>query len=50
MSLTNFPNGISVLGMPMIGNGPIFSTGDFYFVDSVNGSDTNDGKDKDRAT
>jgi len=49
MSLTNFPNGISVLGMPMIGNGPIFSTGDFYFVDSVNGSDTNDGKDKDRA-
>lgn len=49
MTLTNFPNGISSFGMPVIGSGPVFTTGDIYFVDSVNGSDDNDGKDKDRA-
>jgi len=49
MTLTNFPNGISSFGMPVMGSGAVFTTGDFYFVDSVNGSDDNDGKAKDRA-
>ena len=49
MSTTNFPGGISVSGVPVLGSGDIFTTGDVYFVSSGSGSDTNDGKDKDRA-
>jgi len=44
MSLTNFPNGISSFGVPVMGGGgfPI-TTGNYYFVSSVLGSDDNDG-------
>ncbi len=44
MPLTNFPNGVSSFGMPMIGSGPIFTTGNIFFVDSgaTNASDSTD--------
>lgn len=35
MPLTNFPNGISSFGVPVIGAGPIVSTGNFWFVNSA---------------
>lgn len=42
--LTNFPNGISSFGVPVIGGlGGIPFTGNWYFVDYANGSDTYDG-------
>ena len=34
MGWTNFPHGITSLGMPVIGAGPILTTGRIYFVDS----------------
>lgn len=42
--LTNFPNGVSSFGIPLLGNGiyPMF-TGTSYFVDPTNGLDGNDG-------
>ena len=41
MSLTNFPNGISSFGMPQFGIGEeTMTTGNIFFVDSGNGSDT----------
>lgn len=49
MSITNFPGGITSFGMPVLGSGPVFTTGDIYFVDSVTGSDTNDGTAKEKA-
>jgi len=42
MGLTNFPNGISSMGMPVSGGGNPFGT--TYFVDYTNGSDGNKGK------
>jgi len=39
MGLTNFPNGISSMGMPIIGNGIPATEGSIYFVDYGNGSD-----------
>jgi len=48
MGLTHFPNGISSLGMPVIGSGPMMTTGKVFFVDSgsVAGADaTNNGLD-----
>jgi len=39
MGLTNFPNGISSMGMPMLGNGIPATEGNVYFVDYGNGSD-----------
>lgn len=45
MSLTNFPYGITSMGIPVVGSGTIpASFGDYYFVDSDNGSDANNGK------
>jgi hypothetical protein len=45
MALTNFPNGISSFGVPVLGSGGIPSMfGDVYFVDDTNGDDTYDGK------
>lgn len=35
-TLTNFPNGISSFGMPVIGGGGIMTTGNIFFVDSGN--------------
>ncbi|MAF24328.1 hypothetical protein CL634_01895 [bacterium] len=43
MTLTAFPNGVSSFGMPVMGSGPVFTTGNIFFVDSVTGSDTNSG-------
>lgn len=48
MPLTNFPNGITSFGMPVIGNGGKLippSSGTYYFVSSATGSDGNTGKD-----
>ena len=44
MSLTNFPNGITSFGVPVLGTiGGLPFTGDYYFVDPVNGADGNEG-------
>lgn len=44
MTLTNFPNGVSSFGVPVLGNiGGIPFPGNYYFVDPVNGADGNDG-------
>jgi len=44
MTLTNFPNGITSFGVPVIGGiGGIPLTGTWYFLDPANGSDGNDG-------
>ncbi len=42
MGITNFPNGVSSFGVPMLGSGPIFTTGNIFFVSSnhANASDT----------
>jgi hypothetical protein len=39
---TNFPNGVSSFGVPVLGSGPIFTTGNVFFVDSgaSNAADT----------
>jgi len=42
MGFTNFPHGITSMGVPVLGNG-FFSGGTHYFVDPANGSDSNDG-------
>lgn len=46
MPYTGFPNGITVFGMPVIPGGGFIppTTGNVYFVDSVTGSNSNDGK------
>lgn len=42
--LTNFPNGVSSFGVPLIGSGQIpITNGSYYFVDGTNGNDGNDG-------
>jgi hypothetical protein len=48
--LTNFPNGVSSFGIPMLGGGGIPSTnGRYIFVDADNGVDGNDGRSWDTA-
>jgi hypothetical protein len=42
MPLTNFPNGISSFGIPVLGSGIPF-TGKYFFVDPEHGSDGNSG-------
>lgn len=51
MGLTNFPNGISSFGIPVLGGGSnTWSTqGTAYFVDAVHGSDSYSGKSPKRA-
>jgi len=48
MALTNFPNGLSSFGIPVIGSGIPASAGTYYFVDYTNGSDGNRGTSTDR--
>jgi len=43
MGLTNFPKGVTSFGMPIIGSGGHFTTGNVFFVHYTNGSDGNDG-------
>lgn len=45
MGVTDFPHGISSMGIPLLGGGgfPHNSGGSHYFVDSVNGNDGNEG-------
>ncbi len=51
MGLTNFPNGISSFGVPVLGSGEIVTTGNVYFVDSglSGASDSNKGTDPKKA-
>ena len=44
MSLTNFPNGVSSFGMPVLGQGDLFTTGSVFFVSSVTGSNDDNGE------
>lgn len=44
MTYTNFPNGVTSFGVPVIGSaGGIPFTGNWYFCDYANGSDGNEG-------
>lgn len=45
MGFTNFPNGLTSFGVPVMGGGPQvpFTTGNYYFVDSGTGLSTNPG-------
>jgi len=45
MGLTHFPNGIASFGVPVLGGGPIVTTGNIFFVDSGVGSDSGSGTD-----
>lgn len=50
MTLTNFPNGISSFGVPVVGAmGGIPLTGNWYWVNPAYGSDGNDGTAPDQA-
>jgi hypothetical protein len=42
MSITRFPHGISSFGIPVLGAGPIVTTGNVFFVDD-SGSDSSSG-------
>ena len=47
MGLTNFPNGVTSFGIPVMGGGvqiPV-TTGSYFFVHSGTGSDSNSGKE-----
>lgn len=50
MAITNFPNGISSFGVPVMGSGPQIppTLGDVYFVDSGTGSAGHPGTDPDQ--
>lgn len=41
MGLTNFPYGVSSFGIPVIGAGPVFTTGKVFFVHSGTGQNAN---------
>lgn len=43
MALTNFPGGITSMGVPVLGAPGIFSTGKVFFVKPASGADGNDG-------
>lgn len=45
MTSTNFPNGISINGIPVMGSGLPPSTGTYFFVSSVVGAASNPGLD-----
>ena len=49
MALTNFTNGVSSFGIPVLGSQGIPFTGNYYFVDPANGSDGNTGLSPGRA-
>lgn len=41
MGMTNYPYGVSSFGIPLIGSGPVFTTGKVLFVDYTTGTDGN---------
>ncbi len=45
MGLTNFPNGLTSFGVPQMGGTIPSTTGKYFFVDSVSGSNGNSGLD-----
>jgi hypothetical protein len=45
MAYTNFPYGVRSYGIPLIGSGPLFTTGDVYFVSADIGASTYAGTD-----
>jgi len=46
MTITNFPNGISSFGVPVLGGASVpTTTGNFYFVHATSGNDNNAGTD-----
>jgi hypothetical protein len=49
MGLTNFPNGITSFGVPVIGSCGFMTQGTSYFVKPSTGSNSNDGKSPDTA-
>jgi len=49
MTLSGFPNGISSMGIPLIGDGIPATFGKVYFVDPDNGSDGNQGREMTKA-
>ena len=49
MSLTNFPNGVTSFGIPLVGNVPTSVYGNNLFVDTERGSDGNKGDSRTRA-
>lgn len=48
MTLSNFPNGVSSFGVPVLPGSPAF-TGNVYFVNPASGSDGNSGGSPDQA-
>ena len=50
MTLTAYPNGVSSFGMPLIGSGPVLTTGNVFFVSSTasNASNGNVGTSPDK--
>jgi len=44
MTIARFPHGVSSFGIPVLGAGPIVTTGNVFFVDD-SGSDNNSGED-----
>lgn len=49
MGTTNFPNGLTSFGIPVLGAGSIPFTGKYFFVDPANGNDGNQGTSASRA-
>lgn len=49
MPITNFPYGLSSYGFPLIGSGPVLTTGDVFFVNGSTGVDA-DGRGTDPST
>lgn len=43
MAYTNFPDGITSMGVPAVGNSIPTTSGNYYFVDSATGSNGNEG-------
>lgn len=43
MAYTNFPNGLTSFGVPVMSGIPLPFSGNYWFVDPVNGADGNDG-------
>lgn len=43
MPLTNYPNGLTSFGIPLVGSGVPTNVGSYIFVDGFNGSDGNSG-------